>query len=558
MSKLYDILNSIITRVKKAETPSDWNQNDPAMPDYVKNRLAWTDDPMETVFFNGTVVNNDSIDIELIVGQEYVVTLDGAEYVSTAWDDGDDCIIIGSESLWRETNYIDTELPFTFGTWGDGSWFYTINDGEEHSFKVSGNVAEVHKIDEKYLPEQTHYDNRTMLVDYDGHYSRVIFDADGNAAFYYLTSDTFTVEELIGKRIDYIELGERYGRMITADLIEDANGDGTLINVDGTVIICNAENIVFNNITFPHKGLYVISPDYCGYNYSLQIYEGSYKQLNAKYLPDSILAVAETAQTAQDTAETAQAIATIQSDWSQNDETSVDYIKNRTHYIEYNMREFSPTEYGAIAYNGAVKISNLDIVSAMNYDPNNVIVEYRYDTSSDWQPTIGLAINISNTKRYYYKSLDNDYLFWYDFDGYVYNNFTNTSKDNLYIRFSGTVADEHYVPLDVRFIPDSVATVEQIAELNSFFIATFVNNDAGYYTLTNSTLSALNNKIKNNTLVIAFVWNQGYTNCGIFFPSSYASNNNYTLRFTRYNSTGGRMEYLYYNSSAGYWMVKSS
>lgn len=51
MSKLYNILNSLITRMKRAEQQPDWNQNDETAPDYVKNRPFYTDDPVETVFF---------------------------------------------------------------------------------------------------------------------------------------------------------------------------------------------------------------------------------------------------------------------------------------------------------------------------------------------------------------------------------------------------------------------------------------------------------------------------------------------------------------------------
>lgn len=134
---------------------ADWNQNDPTSPDYVKNRLAWTDDPVETVLFDGTVVNDDlmDIDIELIVGQEYVITLDGVEYVLTAQGIGH-IVFIGSESLFLDNDYIDTEPPFVFGIYDSGSRFYTINGEyeDEHSLKIVADIAEIHKLDEKYLP----------------------------------------------------------------------------------------------------------------------------------------------------------------------------------------------------------------------------------------------------------------------------------------------------------------------------------------------------------------------------------------------------------------------
>ena len=132
----------------------DWDQNDSTAKDYVKNRPFWTDDPVETVLFDGTVVNDDALEIELIVGQEYTVTLDGAEYVLTAWDDGEESVVLGSESVWWENDYVDTEPPFAVGVWGDGGWFYTINEGEEHTLRIVGHLVEIHKIDEKYLPDR--------------------------------------------------------------------------------------------------------------------------------------------------------------------------------------------------------------------------------------------------------------------------------------------------------------------------------------------------------------------------------------------------------------------
>lgn len=309
-------VSQLETQIANLDVQPDWSQNDPTSPDYVKNRLAWTDDPVETVLFDGTVVNDDEIDIELIIGQEYVITLDGVEYVLTAQGMAD-TVFIGSESLWRGIDYIDTEPPFMFCTYDGCSWFYTINgeDEDEHSLQIVADIAEVHKIDKKYIKDM-YYDNRTMLVDYDGiNYYNAIFNEDGEELYHYLTSDTFTVDELIGKNIDYVDCGQRFGCKLTSDMIEDINGDGIIISVDfNSIIICNAENTVFDNVTFPYKGLYVKSPYYRDSDcYKLQLYEGSFKKLDKKYLPDCVEFDIEYAQNmaedAQNMAEDAKYIA---------------------------------------------------------------------------------------------------------------------------------------------------------------------------------------------------------------------------------------------------------
>jgi hypothetical protein len=105
------------------------------------------------VLFDGTVVSDDSIEIELIIGQDYKVTLDGVDYVVTAWDDGEGNGAIGSESMWRGDEYVDTEPPFIVSIWDNVAWFYTINDGDEHALRIVADIAEVHKIDAKYLPD---------------------------------------------------------------------------------------------------------------------------------------------------------------------------------------------------------------------------------------------------------------------------------------------------------------------------------------------------------------------------------------------------------------------
>jgi hypothetical protein len=282
----------------------NWNQNDPTAPDYVKNRLAWTDDPVETVLLEETELTfvdggaELPTPIQLTEGQTYVVTYNGNVYDCTAWLwEVEGIVFIGNGALVDES--VENDKPFIT----DGALMMSVNADASATIRIIEVAAEVHKIDEKYLPRQTHYDNRTMLVDYDGNYEDVISDANGNVRYRYLTSDTFTVEELINKRMDYIEFGERYSFTIVSDVVEDINGDGTLISVDsGTVIICNTENTVFNDITFPYKGLYVMSPDDRGCDYALQIYEGSYKQLDEKYLPDRVRSDIENAQTTADEA----------------------------------------------------------------------------------------------------------------------------------------------------------------------------------------------------------------------------------------------------------------
>lgn len=136
------------------DAKSDWNQNDPTAPDHVKNRPFWTGDPVDTVLFEGTVVNHDAPEIELIVGQEYTVTLDGVEYVLAAWEVEEGLVAIGSRSLVLGEDYDDTEPPFMIVVFEGDSVFATVNEGEEHTLRIVAKIAEIHKIDEKYLSDR--------------------------------------------------------------------------------------------------------------------------------------------------------------------------------------------------------------------------------------------------------------------------------------------------------------------------------------------------------------------------------------------------------------------
>lgn len=128
---------------------ADWNQNDETAADYVKNRPFYTGDPVETVLFDGTVENDEEIPVDVIAGQEYTITLDGVEYVLTA-QSVEGYAFVGGESLFDSGEYVDTEPPFFIE---ESGYFYTANEGDQHTLKVAIVFRETHTIDPKYLPK---------------------------------------------------------------------------------------------------------------------------------------------------------------------------------------------------------------------------------------------------------------------------------------------------------------------------------------------------------------------------------------------------------------------
>ena len=140
----------------------DWNENDPTQPGYIKNRPFYTGDPVETIFVEeSTVPFTDSnhgfyvAQIQLnfmpTVGEVYKVSWDGTVYECTCVEFPDGTII-GNLSLAGEGS--DTGEPFLMGVMGNGeAVIYTLDTSASHIISISGSIAEVVKIDEKYLPE---------------------------------------------------------------------------------------------------------------------------------------------------------------------------------------------------------------------------------------------------------------------------------------------------------------------------------------------------------------------------------------------------------------------
>lgn len=154
MSKLYDLLSAMCGKIKKP----DWNQNDSAAPDYVKNRPFYQDSvktvPLEERPFEdggrGLYVSAFPSDFEATAGETCTVFWDGEAYECTCVDiDGG--LAIGNLSVFGYGS--DTGEPFTvLVNNGSGITIVTADTSSSHTFSISGSVAKVVKIDPKYLP----------------------------------------------------------------------------------------------------------------------------------------------------------------------------------------------------------------------------------------------------------------------------------------------------------------------------------------------------------------------------------------------------------------------
>ena len=138
----------------------DWNQNDSTATDYIKNRPFYTGDPSETVLVEESTVSFSGSggmysaqiqsNFEATVGETYKVSWDGTTYEST-------CVnfnrlqVIGNLSITGAGS--DTGEPFLMLIAnGSGIEIYTKDASASHTISISGSIAEVIQIPDKYIP----------------------------------------------------------------------------------------------------------------------------------------------------------------------------------------------------------------------------------------------------------------------------------------------------------------------------------------------------------------------------------------------------------------------
>ena len=144
----------------------DWNQNDNTAADYVKNRPFYTGAPVETVIVEESTVTFTAEDgmymgqlestFSATVGETYKVSWDGTTYECACVENSGN-IAIGNLSIVDAGP--DTGEPFLMGVNnGPSIDIMAADTAPSHTFSISGVVAQVVKIDEKYLPELPHMD----------------------------------------------------------------------------------------------------------------------------------------------------------------------------------------------------------------------------------------------------------------------------------------------------------------------------------------------------------------------------------------------------------------
>ena len=229
----------------------DWNQNDTTKPDYIKNRPFYTGDPVKTVLLEETTATFSvqggnyqatiSVDFSLEIGTTYQVSWDGTVYECTC-NDFRSLPIIGNQSILGIGS--DTGEPFLIGIEnGKKIQIITADTSASHTISISGSVAEIKKIDEKYLPKRF---------------------AASKEIFFNATNDELNDAVEHYKKGGLLYLAGRLVLNITGTL--SAGGLSFYTNVGTHVFTSNGEHITYSSITkypssdyIPPTGFYLSS-----------------------------------------------------------------------------------------------------------------------------------------------------------------------------------------------------------------------------------------------------------------------------------------------------------
>ena len=139
---------------------SNWNQNDETASDYIKNRPFYEGDPVETVLVEESTVSFSGSggmylaqiqsNFEATVGETYNVSWDGIAYECVCVDLRNS-LFIGNLSIAGAGS--DTGEPFLMLiNNGSGIEIYTKDASASHTISISGSIAEVVQIPDKYIP----------------------------------------------------------------------------------------------------------------------------------------------------------------------------------------------------------------------------------------------------------------------------------------------------------------------------------------------------------------------------------------------------------------------
>lgn len=159
------------TQIDGSTTHPDWNQNDDTQPDYIKNRPFYEGNVVEKVMldktdlsisysmvYQGYASQTIPVNFNFEIGTTYKVTWDGTVYECVAYESGGEAVI-GSKSIRMGEDATDEPFYLQLYTQPEEGLVVFVEGMINHTISISSFVAEIKKLDEKFLPEIANADD---------------------------------------------------------------------------------------------------------------------------------------------------------------------------------------------------------------------------------------------------------------------------------------------------------------------------------------------------------------------------------------------------------------
>lgn len=168
---------NIEVEVNSEQINPDWNQNDPAQPDYVKNRTHWVEGSGATIEWDGSTEGRDSFTVEetattyykvsditpskneLLNGTMTILVNGNSSEIALAEEglfaEGDNCLVVADFvfvvteedfNLTLGENVVSFSAPST-------GMYYGLLAGSNYASKLTYGSTTYHPLDEAFIPD---------------------------------------------------------------------------------------------------------------------------------------------------------------------------------------------------------------------------------------------------------------------------------------------------------------------------------------------------------------------------------------------------------------------
>lgn len=498
------ILSALQTWVNKRikDNTPDWNENDSGADGYIKNRPFYTEE-INSVFANNTTIKItnegepviDPFSMDAIVkGQVYSVVWDETKYECVAYiAEGPNTLSIGNGAIAGASG-------------GNGEpFFITIFDNilmvfgskGEHTITISGVTENVKKIDTKYLPEVEPIPEGALRPDYNiftpsevgyiknrpCYYDGARLDTDTPVQISGVgyggsidTEERFNHNFVIGQTYRIVgDIGVNYVPFGTVnwhlDFTAPAVASGVYFDLGG--LSFNQEFTIPANTKIKVKldGIANLSEEYESWSGRLQGYYygnnwGDQTSISFTYIHLHAYLVKELDEIMiPDTIARTEDIPTVaQPDWNQNDPNAADYVKNRTHFYGRGLVPIIQANGGGKDY-GVGLMEYRGVLPVGEFELFEEGVTYTISCNGVSDTIVGTSSTILSAAASELPNISaNTNITLFAVNAYG-------STRDYHIRVEGgnsddvwTVAKESdvIVPLDEKFIPDTIARTEDI------------------------------------------------------------------------------------------------